>query len=371
MNGFRLFNSRENTVEHNIITYRNIISPFSNTANIVAAKANGEVFVDENYGFVYDDYYLKGQTSIYGELNLLPPYSGDHLANYGFLRVPFRKIPRVWIDNKQQLMNIVASIQSDDPNIVVLYRGQFQEHHLSRDKQTLLNIYGDENALEPSLVTSAARKNMKLEDILPSWMGILNLYIENIMDELPDAELQRVQRKIANFQSNSNFNLFALAMAQHYGLPSVGLDVTPDLDVALFFALKKFISTETHPNYIYQHIQDIKPAEPPVIYLIAPAEAMQLNYFDFKPSVLPFLRPDKQSARFMHTGWGLNKNFAATRIFMALYLNPEGDFGVIKDAKELFPANDSFADMINFIRLNQKHQDDLLSEFLKTFYIIK
>lgn len=371
MNGFRQYNKKEHTVEHNVITYRNIISPFSNPENIFAEKTNGEVLVDENFGFVYDDYYLKGQTSIYGEADQLPLYSGDYLANYGFLRVPFRKIPRVWIDNKVELMNIVNGIKSNDPNIVVLYRGQFQEYCLGRDKETLLTLYGNENALEPSLVTSAARKNLRLQDILPSWIGILNLYIENIMDDLSDSHRQRVEREIINFQSSSNFNVFALAMAQHYGLPSVGLDVTPDIDVALFFALKKFTSTEDHPNYRYQDIKDIKPEEPPVIYLLAPNENMQLDYFDFKPSIIPFLRPDKQSARFIHTGWGLSKNFAATRVFMALYLNPKGDFGTIKDAQELFPVNDGFADMIDFIRLNQRHKDELLTEFLKTFYIIK
>lgn len=371
MQGFIQFNNIENSGELNIKTHRNIISPFANIDAISDKHSNGEIYVDENYGYVYDDFYIKGQTEIYGKADSLPMYSGDQIANYGFLRVPFRKIPRVWVNNRDERTAIINGLQSNDPNLVLLYRGQFQEYYIERDKETLRNIYGSDNTLEPSLITSAVRKNLRLEDILPTWIGILNLYIENILDDTPHNERKLVQREIINFQSSSNFKVFAMGMAQHYGLPSVGLDVSPDIDVALFFALKKFTATSTPFEYQYKDIKEIKPSNPPVIYLIAPTEQMQLNYSDFKPSIIPFLSPDKQLARFMYTGWGLSKSFAASRLFMAFYLNPNGDFGKIKEPEDLFPAKDSFADLIDFIRVNQNHKDELLSRFLESFYMIR
>ena len=36
------------------------------------------------------------------------------------------------------------------------------------------------------------------------------------------------------FLSTFNLRLFALALAQHYGMPSSGLDVTDRIDIALF-----------------------------------------------------------------------------------------------------------------------------------------
>lgn len=371
MDGFIPFDSRIHTSEQNVLTYRNIVSPFCDLSQINNEHSEGKAYIDENYGLVYDDYYLAKDAFIYGQVDKIPEYSGDHLANQGFLRVPFRKIPKILVNNRAELMAILSGIESRDPDLVVLYRGQFSEHPIKRDKETLYRLYGDENAQEPSLVTSAARKNLRLEDILPSWMAIINLYIEGVMARMPEGERKNIERSIINFQSSSNCNAFGLALAQHYGLPSVGLDVTPDIDVALFFALRKYVDSDTPFHHAYQDIKEIKPTAPPVIYLVAPTEDQQLDYFKMRPSILPFLRPDKQAARFMHTGWGLNKNFAATKIFLAIYLNPEGDYGEIKQAAELFPPNDSFAKLIDYIRINQKHDDPLLTKFLENFYIIK
>lgn len=370
MVGFLEFSSTTNKLEQNVLTHRNIISPFAKISNISNSSTQGQAFIDENYGLVYDDYFLNGETAIYGQTDLLPTYSGDQLANFGFLRVPFRKIPRIYVNDKQELLSIISSIESRDPNMVLLYRGQSSEHCVQRSKDTLTTLYGSTDVIEPSLITSAARKNLKLEEILPSWMPILNLYIDSVLNELPRKVLSQVDRKIRNFQCGSNFSQFALAMAQHYGLPSVGLDVTPDLDVALFFAFKKFVTAGTSSHYKYTDNKDVDPDKPPVIYIMAPTEAQQLNYFDFKPSVLPFLRPDMQKARFMHTGWGLNKNFAATRIFLAIYLNPTGDFGSIKSPMELFPTQDSFAQLISNFKEGQRHDDPIFAKFLEGFYIV-
>jgi hypothetical protein len=365
---FIKFDSEIHTVEHNILHHRNIISPFSNFNIINDNDSLSEVFIDKSYGYAYDDYFLKKNAALYGQLHKLPEYSGDSLSNYGFLRVPFRKIPRVWVNNLLELNNIIKNIESLDKNLVIHLRGQPQEYYLNRSKQTLSFLYNDENALEPSLLTSASRKNLRLQDILPAWTGIVNLYIENLLDDMETKQRDSLSREIVNFQSGSNFILFCLSLAQHYGLPSAGLDVSQELDVALFFAFKRLKNIGNKHYYQYLDNEESTIENPPVIYVMAPVEAQQFKFEDLRPSILPFLRPDAQKAAFMHTGWGFNQNFAATRLFLAIYLNPKGDFGKIKRPEQLFPVDDDFADTINSIRMSSK--DAELLKFLESFYII-
>ena len=94
-----------------------------------------------------------------------------------------------------------------------------------------------------------------------------------------------------------DFWLFVLSLAQHYGLPTAGLDVTDRLDVALFFALMKY----DKPAGTYQATYT-RPAtyqSRPVIYVLAPAESQQFIWNDRRIEVLPRGRPDRQSAQFI------------------------------------------------------------------------
>jgi hypothetical protein len=125
-NDFVKFDSEVHTVEHNILHHRNIISPFSNYEFINNSDSISEIFIDKSYGYAYDDYYLKKGAAVYGQLEKLPEYSGDSLSNYGFLRVPFRKIPRIWVNNLLELNDILANIKSLDENLVVHLRWIFR-----------------------------------------------------------------------------------------------------------------------------------------------------------------------------------------------------------------------------------------------------
>ena len=54
------------------------------------------------------------------------------------------------------------------------------------------------------------------------------------------SQRSRILFEARNHQSTYNYRLWGFATAQHYGVPSVGLDITHDVRVALFFALHRF-----------------------------------------------------------------------------------------------------------------------------------
>jgi hypothetical protein len=148
---------------------RNEVSPFCRPTKTFAIEGTG-ASVDPFYGQVYD----KGRefpSALYGRTDELPVYAGESFGNDGFLRVPFRRIPRIIMRSRIEFEAFVSIIKSADPNLMTLYRGQNQEHYLPRSAEARRFLYLDERALEPSLLSSASRRRISLEDIGTEWSG--------------------------------------------------------------------------------------------------------------------------------------------------------------------------------------------------------
>jgi hypothetical protein len=323
--------------------WKNEFSPFGGVDRLrLGPKATDRLFVDTYYGLCYDPW-DDIPDALYGRTADLPEYAGESLANMGFLRVPFRRIPRRLVRNRAELEAIVNSITSADDNLTLLLRGQAKEHLIPRPPQARQVLYGDPKAIEPSLISSAVRRGKALEDHFPEWCALLQLFLRqqigNVAKWASISTLQQMENARLKLTSTHHFALFALAMAQHYGLPSLGLDATTKIDVALFFALRKF---ECHPNEKHIHLcrQDFRRSEPSVIYLLSPTKPGQLEYESFRPTSFAASRPDQQAAHFIHTGWGMRKNAGALQLFLALYLDPDGDFGELPTVGYLFPYMD-------------------------------
>lgn len=350
----------------NVLQYKNMISPFCNEEIISKINSNNINLIDSNYGLVYDESLIANNACVYGLTNKLPTYSGDQLANYGFLRIPFRKIPRIKLKNRTELNNFIQAIEIRDKNLILQFRGQNQEHFIERSSNEKQSLFGDDTILEPSLIPSAVRRNILMEDIMPLWNNLLHIYLDSHSLNIPKDKCAEFQRELLNFKTNVKFSVFSLALAQHYGLPSVGLDSTSDIEIALFFATHKFNNKDGKCSYEY-NLNKLE--KPPVIYVLAPAARFHLDYKDFKIEHSKFLRPDKQKAKFLHTGWGLNKNRCARQIWVALYLDTKGDFGEISTEKKLFPAEDEFA---NFLKpMIDKINNDEINPYFKDFYTLE
>lgn len=350
---------------NNVLQHKNLISPFCNKSVTTNLTSSQSTVIDNNYGLTYDRELITNNAVVYGYEEGIPDYSGDQLVTDGYLRVPFRKIPRIDVSNRTELDTLLSSIESRDPNLKLLFRGQNSEHYIQRNPEENYALFGCKKPLEPSLIPSAVRRNILIEDIMPLWNSMLHTYLDKNITSLPTNEREMANRELINFKSSPKFGMFSLALAQHYGLPSVGLDATGNIETALFFATHKFETINGSSSYTYNLD---KMSKRPVIYILSPPERFHLDYDDFKPKGVNFLRPDKQGAKFLHTGWGLNKNRCARHIWIALYLDPCGDFGTISKTEDLFPKDDSFAkhikpiiDLIN----NEK-----LSPYFENFYTL-
>jgi hypothetical protein len=313
----------------NLDSSLNELSAFADPPLI--APISDRIMVDRHYGLVYTEMELL-PVAVYGKTDDLPAYSGDELANYGFLRVPFRRIPRRIVHSRKDVESIVGSIHSADTKLRILYRGQCREYLIERTSETSQWLYGVESVLEPSLAASASRRKPGLESVMPEWCALLKVFIDTY--KIPVNH---------EFLTDGTFRLFALALAQHYGLPTSGLDVTDRLEIGLYFALMQYQKAAGSPEAAYTYRD--RTAAMPVLYILAPAENQQFDYEQYRPEGFPTGRPTAQSAFFMHTGWGHAENLCASRIFLALYLDPDGDFGPIPAPNELFPlgGDDLFA----------------------------
>lgn len=88
------------------------------------------------------------------------------------------------------------------------------------------------------------------------------------------ADLMQLIRRSPFFDSADDFRQWLpdylssslLMILQHYGMPTFGLDVTKDLEVALFFALNKY----NNKNYAYQKLENINDRNCPIIYVFLP-----------------------------------------------------------------------------------------------------
>lgn len=322
----------------NIERFRNECSPFSRIGPGTPVL-DGCILVDSYYGQAFD-FQIREESAVYGATQELPAYLSDKHADRGFLRVPYRRIPRFWVHNRHELEAILALARHYHPGAEVLLRGQSREYYLGRSEATLAALYGDPHALEPSLPASAVRRGKPLESVFVEWCGLLRYFLAELWDQHYSKCSKEIaegfESETARLESSFDLQLLALSLAQHYGLPSAGLDVTDDLDVALFFALAEFRGIAGRDRY--QQCNTRKASrEEGVIYAFVASDRSHLNYEEYRPKGLPRGRPDRQRARFLHTGWGLNTNACARDICMALYLDPKGDFRKMPSVENMFP----------------------------------
>ncbi len=318
--------------EYGLAPYRNQVA---GDAVFDVSTPGDAILMDPAYGLIYDGALVRS-TGLYGRASELPPMPGDALANLGFLRVPFRRVPRRRVASRRELDAIVGGLD-DRGRVEKYWRGQSREHLLTRDPATTWLLYGEPQAVEPSLLTSAGREAMAWEAILPIWSPIVRAHLDSVptLSDLRDG----LYRSYA-------LRAFLLALGQHYGLPTSGLDVTTQLRVGLFFALHEF---RREGDNVVCHRKEAGSGDSVLYCLIADPD-VAVDYDELVPPLATAARPRAQTARFLATAWGQAPNACARMIFCAFYLAPGVDWGDdIPDCGEMFPDNDPFAEWLNCV----------------------
>ena len=363
-------------INKNLYTWRNLISPYAITFPEFSIEGE-EVYVDPYYGYSYNRDIIENDSIIYGESSLVFERMGEvcETERTDWLRIPFFKVPRIEVHSATQLFDCLMGMKLYSNKI--LFRGQPSEYFLNRPKELMSKLYGDQNAKEPSLLSYAVRKNKNFNEYYMEWSALIRAYLPIIWGrEMATLFLEKID--------GLNFYLLCLAIAQHYGLPTYGLDVSKKIDTALFFSLHKFNSVDK-TNRVFKYTRKTKGSS--VIYAFKFEQGETWDYQRFSEIMAPedwlaFPRPLVQSASFAHTGWGYASNACAKEIIAAIVFNVEKiDFNELNelllrngserilDEKNFFPDNDPFIFFLKKYIENYYKQtyNTKFKEFLKEY----
>lgn len=304
--------------------------------------------------------------AVYGRTSEIPRGPGDEGGPV--LRVPFRRIPVIELHSVAAVLALGRGNASKDPSITGMWRGQSRHHSLQREPIDRLRLYGDLEADEPSLLPSAARQDRYFPDIFDTWSGLLDLYVEERLEHLSKtytSQAARLLHEARSFKGSYRYRGWGLATAQHYGLPSVGLDLTSDIRVALYFALHRF---ETDAGTGVMSVRRATEEDDPIIYGLGVFEYDLLEDEKLAPAWLNCARPRAQNAFFFGSGWGDSVNRAADRVYVAARLRGHSRWVSPLSTTEVFPTafDDTFLAFL--LRARERFGDTATGDLLRRIY---
>lgn len=308
---------------------------------------NDLLYLDDEYGRLYSKEFIELSTP-YGLSSDMPYYPPKlNLEIIDYLRVPFRKIPIYKPNSLAEVKQAQIELSNNDKIYKYLFRGQTSTYFLKREKENNELLYGEESVKEPSFHPSHLRNNYSEIFLQSMWINQATIILNDISVDLRDIYQEDYVAKYIEYRRSRVFYNFALGLAQHYGLPSVGLDLTDNIGVALWFATNKMNIAKSGKTTFNK----ITEFEDSTIYLFRCPEISVFEYKKIKPPNFPIGRPDKQAAWFGHVGWGFAKNQLASYLMCGFRINEE--------------ISDSLKPGIETSLFPQEKDDEILKYFLK------
>jgi hypothetical protein len=335
---------------YNIYPVKNEIS-FSSSSS---TEITNDLVLDNFYGRVLN----KSIISPYGSSKFLNFYLEDtNFIIKDSFRVPYRKIPIYEFKTVETVLKKIEDLKGENSGHKILLRGQTKFYPIQRDSEEKMFLYDDENANEPSFLPSFLRQDFNEYFIYNLWHNLTSLMLHDIGIDLKSVlsnnEHIEYKKDTYNLKNSPQFTMVSLGIAQHYGLPSIGLDLTEDLKVALWFA--------SHEIKVIGGIATINKLEDfskSMLYIFRCPEDSVFSYDIIKPKHLTNTRPDRQKAWFNHTGWGCSKNQLALNLVCAFNLD-SSVFEIFEEdyQQKLFPNqnDDLILRFFNDMNSNPKH----------------
>ncbi len=329
---------------NHLYAWRNRVGVLTDMPNII--NAGRMICIDSCYGYSFDTELFEKGESLYGysDASIFAPDWAIVGQKFEFLRVPYNLVPVVRVSDAEELIQklIEATIQG------CVFRGQTSEYYLNRSQELMDKLYGDQYAKEPSISSYALREKDPFEHHYAQWATIIRHYIfEALGDEDAASFLETLDA--------TNYYLLCLAVAQHYGLPTYGLDISYSFVTALFFSF--FVYKSSNDRFRNKYIR--KESGDSIIYIFKPKSPEAFDFDRFNEKKQLFMRPIAQTASFAHSSWGMATNAIAERMIMGIKFDSKDiDFNELNsmlstkgypvlDIKTFFPTDDPF---IHFLR---------------------
>jgi len=317
------------------------------------AMLDGLVGEPKNFsGVLVDKYYrmsFRAQNldarGVYGASDVQRDHYEDFyksLTPVGKVRCKHYCAPVINVSSTRELVEILNRIPRHGEGGVVL-RGQRKLHLVRRDPAIQPFLFAGSCSTEPSLITSAARERTYVYE---ETHFALRRFLEQRIYAGDRASIAtRIERWRAEAVSPScKLDYAVMALAQHYGVPTHGLDVSLRPDVAIWFATNVFSPDKTTGCFRYDPLQPADwPAnqeDAPVVIAcqavtntVAPSliECQELEEFGFSAK-----RPLAQSARFFHGGHSEHQNRLAETVVCVFRLH-SANYELDVSFKSLFP----------------------------------
>lgn len=349
------------------------ISGISDNFNYFDNKASDEKIIDSHYQSIFNINILntKGVYGIKGKRTcVLESSSRNNIVST--FRVKRNEVPQIIVDSIDELKDVIDVISKQFPDKNVYYRGQAKHHKLNRPDSINEFLYGDANVNELSLPTAASRNNFDFD----TFNSAFQMHIQGMMyskiekekfDELhsewkfwshtpptSNDEINEIYEKWYKLFHSYEWDLMVMALAQHYGVPTHGLDITTDLNVALWFATNQWYSYEYkgkkyawYKELARNYKKDIN--DYPVIYIVSTDNSLKRDLDQVEFAGFKALRPKRQGAFLHFGGWGLHSNICAEEVVAAIHLSKNVEISNLPKAEELFPSpeeDDFYKDLL-------------------------
>jgi hypothetical protein len=247
-------------------------------------------------------------------------------------RARFRAVPYFLCENLTEYDSLTTSLRGSDSR--VFFRGQTNDYPIWRTASVRRFLYGDDDVREVSLPSNAFRNEF---DYAAS-EAIVQALFDDIVFRLTGtaARTHWVEDAIdmvytSGGGTGARQSATTMALAQHYGVPTYGLDVTRSARFGWWFATHAFdsrtgkYSSHTVPKDAPLHSR-------PVVYVFRSWHSVELGDLG-----LIATRPDAQAGVFLHGSWGMHGNICAEDLIAVVVLGH--DVGVcVEPLKTLFPG---------------------------------
>jgi len=310
----------------------------------------------EHPGFLVDKYYravfmgrdIHKPEALYGASSHLRDHYEEFYSKIKYrtlLRCKHNCIPLIDVSSAEEMRNIVSMIPSRGDG-KIFFRGQSKLYYIPREPEVSALLFGDSCSIEPSLITYASRNNYNYDDL----HFLMKYYFsqEFIFDKSAGSDSKQRTKLWEQLSTDPSclYDYAVMALAQHYGLPTNGLDVTTSIDVAVWFATNKYVpAADANSVTKYIPLDELgwgeDESEFPVVFVcqsVLNTTSLSLHDCELLDAIgLHALRPERQSAKFFLGAHSEHQNRLAETVVCAFRLQP-GSYTTEVDFDYLFPS---------------------------------